>query len=425
MLIIRFQHRLLSHAGVDTMLTTLRNSYWIIGARRLAKSVKRECVSCQRQDSRPCCEPAGPLPRSRVTESSAPFNVTGIDFAGPVFAVDRPGQKFYICLFTCATTRALHLEITDSLSLPAFVLALRRFAARRGWPSVVYSDNAATFKACAARLKATLAHSAPEWRFIVPTAPWYGGWWEVLVRSVKVGLRKSLGQRCLTRDELETVLLEIESCVNSRPLTFVSDEAAGAAPLTPNHFLIGRSSIFVPDASHEDPESDTLSTVTLSERDCVRRDRLQRFWRIWREEYVRYLPAAVPKFGNRGSISVGSVVLIRRDNVPRLRWPMATVVRLHPGKDGVVRSVDVRTSGGLRSCPVQRLHSLELADSHVKCDRSDASGSGVPIRTRSAGGDQEVAGDHVGCERSDAGGSHALTRTRSGRVSRPPVMFSS
>ena len=174
LLIVRFQHRLMCHAGVGTMLSALRRTYWIISARRIAKSVKRECVACQRRHSPPCCEPAGPLPRVRVTESS-PFSVTGIDFAGPLYSVDQPGKKFYICLFTCATTRAVHLELTDSLSLPAFVLALRQFAARRGWPAIIFSDNAATFGACATRLKDTMADVAAEWRFIVPSAPWYGG----------------------------------------------------------------------------------------------------------------------------------------------------------------------------------------------------------------------------------------------------------
>ena len=85
-LIVRFQHRLLCQAGVSTLLSVLRRSYWIVGARRIAKSVKRErvCVPCLKLDSPPCCdcEPATPLPRVRVTES-APFCVTGIDFAGP------------------------------------------------------------------------------------------------------------------------------------------------------------------------------------------------------------------------------------------------------------------------------------------------------------------------------------------------------
>ena len=357
MLLVRFQHALMSHAGVNTMLTALRNSYWIVGARRIAKTVKRECVSCQRQDAQPCCEPAGPLPRLRVTESS-PFSVTGIDFAGPLFSVDRPRHKLYVCLFTCATTRAVHLELTESMSLSCLLLALRRFVARRGWPVMIYSDNAKTFKACSTHLQSSMGHAAPEWRFSVPYAPWHGGWWERLIRSVKVGLRKSVGQRHLAQRELETILHEVEACVNSRPLTFVSDDSECPGPLIPNHFLIGHASVLSMERS-EGIES--ASGEALGRLNSIRSERLERFWRVWRDEYVRNLPAIVPKFRTRGNVKLGSVVIIRRDNAPRLTWPMATVEKLYPGPDGVVRSVQVRTSDGRRTCcAVQRLHNLEL-----------------------------------------------------------------
>ena len=238
-LLVRFQHRLLKHAGVDLMLTSLRNSFWIVGLRRIAKGVKGECVRCQRQDAKSCNEVAAPLPESRVSQAP-PFTVTGVDFAGPLFCVDRPGQKLYICLFTCAVVRAVHLELTESLSTSDFVLAFERFVARRGLPSIVYSDNAKTFKGAEVRLQALFGPSCPSWKYIVPRSPWWGGWWERLVRSVKGALRKSLGRASLSRVELETTLFGVENCINSRPLTFVSDEVQSKAPLTPNHFLTAR-----------------------------------------------------------------------------------------------------------------------------------------------------------------------------------------
>ncbi|XP_043228193.1 uncharacterized protein LOC122384656 [Amphibalanus amphitrite] len=425
LLIIRFQHRLMSHAGVGTLLSALRRTYWIVSARRIARSVKRECVACQRQDSQPCCEPAGQLPRVRVTESS-PFSVTGIDFAGPLFSVDQPGKKYYICLFTCATTRAVHLEMTDSLSLPAFILALRRFAARRGWPAIIFSDNAASFRACAARLKETMVDSAPEWRFIVPSAPWYGGWWERLVRSVKVGLRKALGKRCLTLTELETVLLEIESCINSRPLTFVSDDVTCADPLTPNHFLIGRGSVFSPDVI-EDHEN--VSVKSLYQRESVRRARLEQFWQVWKREYVRNLPAAVPRFSSRGGLRVGSVVMIQKDNQPRLRWPWGVVERVHPGRDGVVRSVDVRTAKGSYTCAIQRLHNLEVVDDSPDGVPPPCGGSRAPPCGAGAAFDvpggvcDGVEAPSVGPAGEDPSAREPEVRTRSGRVSRRPRRY--
>ena len=125
--IVRFQHeKVLKHAGVSTLVTSLRGTYWILGVRRICKEVKKGCVACQRQDARAVNEVAAPLPRQRVTQAN-PFSVSGVDFCGPVFCADFPGKSFYICLFTCAVTRAVHLELTDSLSREDFLLAFRRF----------------------------------------------------------------------------------------------------------------------------------------------------------------------------------------------------------------------------------------------------------------------------------------------------------
>ena len=166
--------------------------------------------------------------------------MVGLDFAGPLFCSDFPNHKFYLLLFTCSVVRGIHLEITDSLALPDCILAVRRFISRRGLPSTIYSDNAKTFKAFSKQIGAIFGHLAPSWRFIAPLSPWWGGWWERLIKSVKSSLKKSLGTSCLTRCELETTVLEIEACINSRPLTYASGEIEHDNPLTPAHFLIGR-----------------------------------------------------------------------------------------------------------------------------------------------------------------------------------------
>ncbi|XP_068201644.1 uncharacterized protein [Palaemon carinicauda] len=116
LLIVRFQYRLLKYAGVVTLVSTLRNSYWIICLHQIAKKVCRECVACRRCDATALSQPAGPLPELRV-KSAPPFTVTGLNFAGPLFCVDFPSKKLYILLFTRADIRAVHLELTESLSV--------------------------------------------------------------------------------------------------------------------------------------------------------------------------------------------------------------------------------------------------------------------------------------------------------------------
>ncbi|XP_043207007.1 uncharacterized protein LOC122373228 [Amphibalanus amphitrite] len=355
-LIISFQHVLLKHAGVDSLLTTLRREYWIVGARRASKRVKRACVACQRQDAAALNAPVAPLPALRASKAP-PFSVTGVDFCGPLFCPSR--QKVYICLFTCGVTRAIHLELVDSMSLSDFLLAFRRFCARRGMPSFIYSDNACTFRSAAASLLSEFGPASPEWKFIAPRAAWWGGWWERLVRTVKSALKKTLGRSVLSKVELETLLHEVEAAVNSRPLTFVSDDFDAAHPLTPSHFLSGGV------AGARVPVVDDSAEVTassLAERELQRQDLLSRFWDVWQADYLKNLPHSVRKFKSRGRLQIGSVVLIREDNVPRLSWLMGVVQRLHPSSDGVVRSADVRTTRGVRTRPVQRLHDLEVAE---------------------------------------------------------------
>ena len=127
------------------------------------------------------------------------------------------------------------------MNLSECMLAIRRFIARRGLPTEIYSDNARTFLACVDELQKTYGHLSPRWKFIIPRSPWWGGWWERLVRSVKSAVRKTLGVKHIPRSELETILHEVEACINSRPLTWIGDEPDAPAPLSPSHFLIGRS----------------------------------------------------------------------------------------------------------------------------------------------------------------------------------------
>ena len=139
----------------------------------------------------------------------------------------------YIALFTCASTRAIHLELLPSLSTEGFLQAFRRFSSRRGLPRILISDNAKTFKAASKELSKIkrsyeihqhLANKGVSWRLIVEKAPWHGGFWERLIKSVKRCLKKSIGRAMLSFEELRTLLVEIESTLNNCPITYVYDD---------------------------------------------------------------------------------------------------------------------------------------------------------------------------------------------------------
>ena len=348
-LLARHVHLAKKHAGVNSMLVDLRNAYWIVGARRICKAVTRNCKACQRFDAKPLNQPMAPLPKDRVKRAS-PFATSGIDHAGPLYCKDQPGKKFYILLFTCAVTRAVHLELVESMSCEDTVLALRRFFARRGMATTLVSDNAKGFVAAKDKMLELYGTEGPEWHCIVPRAPWWGGFYERLVGVVKSSLKKSIGRGNYNRVELETILHEVEGCVNSRPLTFVGDEIQASHPLTPSSFLIGRDSVLSKAESGKDSN--------LEEMYEMRAEVMNEFWAVWRDEYIKNLP---PYRGNTHGkeVKIGSVVLIEGEG-RRLDWPLGLITKVHEGKDGLIRAVTLKTQKGLIQRPIQRLRDLEV-----------------------------------------------------------------
>ena len=156
-LLVREVHSRVKHGGVNTTLVATREKYWILKGRQLVKGILCRCVVCKKTEGSPyCVEPPPPLPDFRVSDSP-PFTHTGLDFAGPLYVQDSKNlvvtSKAYICLFTCASTRAIHLELTRSLSANSFLLAFRRFEGRRGLPAMLISDNAKTFKSSSREIR--------------------------------------------------------------------------------------------------------------------------------------------------------------------------------------------------------------------------------------------------------------------------------
>ena len=184
-LIINDVHIKLYHAGINSIVTAIRQDYWIPAARQCVKSALRCCTPCKRQQRKPymALDPAS-LPHAR-TQDLPPFTVTGIDFTGALYVQQGSAEvKVYICLFTCAMTRAIHLEVVTDLSTEIFLLAFRRFTNRKGLPHTVICDNVSTYLSVAKELtklfnsidlKTTLSRQGVTWKFIPKSAPWYGG----------------------------------------------------------------------------------------------------------------------------------------------------------------------------------------------------------------------------------------------------------
>ena len=185
-LVIKGCHKTVHHNGISETLASLREKHWIFRGCEAVKKIIRKCVVCRRYEGKAYTGPLIPdLPTERVS-ADPPFNKMGIDFAGPLYihTAEAKESKAYVCIFTCASTRALHLEVTEGLSANTFLLAFRRFCSRRGIPSIILSDNAKTFKHCAKEIMKIihseevhqyLSNKQITWTFIAEKDPWWGG----------------------------------------------------------------------------------------------------------------------------------------------------------------------------------------------------------------------------------------------------------
>ena len=370
------------HNGVRETLTEIRRRYWIIKGRSLVRSIIHYCVTCKRHEGAPFKTPLPPaLPAFRVQEQP-PFTFTGVDYAGPLCTRSKEASKAWICLFTCCVTRAVHLELVTDMSTDSFIRCLKRFAARRGMPKRILSDNGKSFKAAAVFLEKVfkdqtvvdyLSTLGTEWQFNIEKAPWWGGIFERMVKSTKRCLRKVVGQAKFSLDELHTAVVEVESIINSRPLTYLSPSDL-EEPLTPSHLVTGKRVISLPDDLSYQADLDD-GDFTVDQEQVRKRVKysnliLNHFWRRWRQEYLAELRESHRNYNQRCSgdpvISVGDVVVVHDDSLPRSFWRLGLIEELFKGPNGVVRGALVRLApkDGRQSLlrrPIQRLYPLEIS----------------------------------------------------------------
>lgn len=374
-IIIRQIHVKHFHSGVNATLNAIRYKYWPIHGRSQVKSVLKNCITCCRAKPRENKFIMGNLPAPRVSPSE-PFTHTGVDYCGPFLIKEkkfrnRNSIKVYVSIFVCFATKACLIEVVHDLTFEGFIAALERFFARRGACTDLYSDNGTNFVGANKEIqelhkflmsgnhneivKNHLAPKSIQWHFIPPRSPHMGGLWEAAVKSFKRHLFRSINPLLCTFEEFMTLTTKIEAILNSRPMTPLSTDPHDLRALTPGHFLIGRPLTSTPEPSLLDLKQNKLSTWQHIQY------LKQQFWVRWQREYLHELNSR-SKWQDKcpDNIKIGTMVTLQEENVPPLQWILGRIIEIHPGEDGVVCVVTVRTKSGVYKRNVKKLSILPI-----------------------------------------------------------------
>lgn len=354
------EHIRLGHAGAQTVLSNFRLRYWPLNGLRQVKRIIRNCIACYRFKAHASQQIMADIPKDRV-QIARHFQKVGVDYGGPFFVKSSSLRKSslvkcYIAVFVCHVTKCVHIELVSSLSTEAYLMTLKWFISRRGNPTIIYSDNATNFlgarnqlkdlhnflksKQCTEAVKQFLLKTEIEFKFIPPKSPHWGGLWESAIKGARYHTKRMIGNASLTFEQFSTVLAQVESILNSRPLCPLSNDPTDLKCLTPGHFLIGAAltTYLKRNLSHL-PENRLNFFQKLS--------RIQQtFWKLWSVEYLNRLQHRPKWLHASTNLKVGEVVILKEDDTPVMHWPLGRILEIKTGTDGRVRLVRVKTQKG-------------------------------------------------------------------------------
>ena len=368
-MIVREMHHKQLHAGLQLMISTIRQRFQIPRVKNLIRQIIHRCFVCRRHKGQQQSQLMGQLPECRVSRQVKPFVQVGTDLAGPFILKTNRNRgaktyKAYLVIFICMATKALSLEIVSDLSTITFIAALKRFFAVRGYCADIFCDNGTNFVGASKEIRdlynafisevdlnniqAWCTDKQIKFHFIPPAAPSFGGLWEAAVKSCKFHIKRVLGETRLTYEEFLTLIKQIEALLNSRPIGDLSLDSYD--PLTPGHFLITQPFTALPEPDLTPLKINTLTRWQLTQQ------MYQGFWNRWSKEYLTSLNKFQKWHSLNPNIKTGDLVLISNQNLPPSKWPLARITTEHAGEDGVVRVVTLKLPNGtIMKRPVNKL----------------------------------------------------------------------
>ena len=362
-LIIRDAHQCFGHAGRNHTIAKLHERYWIVNINSAVRHVIQTCITCSRLRKPLEEQHMADLPFDR-TDPAPPFTYTGIDYFGPFNVKEgRKLHKRYGVVFTCLVSRAVHLETSNSLETDSFINALQRFICRRGPIKEIRCDNGTNFVGAERELRESIKELNQDsirdellrhqicWKFNPPTASHMGGSWERIIQSVRKILASLFREHDgrLDDETLRTLLCEVECIPNSRPLTAVASHPDDLEALSPNHILTMKPVILPPPGHFDGPD------IYLKKRWRRVQYLANLFWTRFKREYLVTLQRRVKWNIPRRNIKVGDAILLKDDNYPRYKWPLARVISVMMDDKDVVRSVKLKTESTELHRPISKI----------------------------------------------------------------------
>lgn len=353
-LLVRHYHEQVAHQGRHLTEGAVRSAgLWLIGGKRLVTNIIQKCVICNKLRGRMEEQKMSNLPAERLTPGP-PFTNVGVDVFGPWIISTRRTRggiaenKRWAVIFTCLVTRAVHIEVLESLSSSSFVNALRRFTAVRGPVRLFRSDRGTNFVGACKELRMNsedpelatyLQNQGSRWIFNPPHSSHMGGVWERMIgvaRRILDALLLKAKTLHLTHEVLVTFMSEVMAIMNARPLVPVSSDPDAPTILSPAMLLTQKTEPVLPPPGEYD-----LKDLYRKQWKQVQA-MADGFWKRWRQEFLVSLQPRRKWHVEKPNLTEGDVVLLKDAQVKRNEWPVGVVVNAISSKDSKVRKVDVK-----------------------------------------------------------------------------------
>ena len=361
-LITRHYHRQVHHQGRQITHGAIRQAgYWLIGGHNTVARELNKCVTCKKLRGPVIQQRMADLPADR-TEVAPPFTNVGFDVFGPWMIRSRKtrggaaNSKRWGLVFTCLSSRAIHIELLESMDASSFICALRRFFALRGPVSILRCDRGTNFIGGKSELEDALRemdqrqvkgyvnNHGCEWIFNPPHASHFGGAWERQIGTicrVLEAMFAELGSHQLTHELLVTLMAEVTAIVNARPISAIPTDADEPQPLSPSMLLTMKTRPLGP------PPGNFVPPDVYARRRWRRVQYLaDQFWIRWRREYLQSMQTWTKWEEPKRNLRTGDVVLVKEEGAYRNDWPVGRVSEAIESDDGRVRKAQVEIVRG-------------------------------------------------------------------------------